>query len=263
MTFNLEITITGICGFVENSKGTIPRVCVVMPSDVNRSAHDDEPLCPHECYIEQGYGFARTKTSILGQRVDFVVGGQSDPPIKLPIATNDDIGIISVADSGIKDPVNPGVVSMPPRETLVKAQVLLNYGIVDVMEAGGHWAIMEGDQNGVRVAHELRVTLRGLDSAILWLYPFTREQPTAVNFTPPAGISTVALRIVNTCVRKTYLPRRESLRDRDFKWYYQLLTQPLGGSLGNKDLPIPRFLRGSLIGGNNCFPGHLGSTPLS
>ena len=72
MSFNLKIIITGICAFVENDNGEGP-VCVVMPSLSGRKASDDEPLCPHYSYIEQGTGSSAIQTPLERQRVWLVL----------------------------------------------------------------------------------------------------------------------------------------------------------------------------------------------
>jgi hypothetical protein len=262
MAFDLEITFTGICGFVSNSNADlskIPRVCVVMPStDVGRNAIDGEPLCPHECYIEQGYGFAITKTSLKVKRLKF----QSDPaPIDLPTAKKDTPGLIDVSQSsGYSIQIDPSVVSKAPPDH-VMSQIWINAGTPEVKAAQSHWVIdpAPAASAGVRVAHELKLTLASLTDAHALLSPFDESQVMDINLTPPTGVSTVALRIVNTCVRGTSF-QYDAFRDRDFKWYYELMKIQSGLDL-SLDLNIPRSRR-DFIGGNNCFPAFLGSVPM-
>jgi hypothetical protein len=264
MSFNLEITFTGICGFVSNSDPDlkkVPRVCVVMPStDVGRNAIDGEPLCPHECYIEQGYGFALTKTSLKGKRLKFQFDSE---PITLPMAMHDVPGLIEVSKSG-NNPgnVDPSVVSnkIPPLG-YVMSQVWINAGTPDVKTASkSHWVIDPNDTAGVLVAHELRFTLASLTKASALLSPFDESQVVNIDLTPSTGVSTVALRIVNTCARGTSF-QYDAYRDRDFKWYHELMDPNTVSLDPSRDLNIPRSLR-DFIGGNNCFPAFLGSVPM-
>jgi hypothetical protein len=267
MDFDLEITFTGICAFVENADPRAePRVCVVMPSTNiggERNARDDEPLCSHDSYIEQGFGFASVKTPLKGQRVTFDyqmgVSSPGNPPLpSLPIATYNSVGLINVEDSGVLNKTDPSMVyiSRPPSEP-VAAQALLSNGYLSLTPEGNRWAIDPTDPNGVRVAHELTVTLKGLERAAAILSSFDGSQTRRVDLRPPTGVPTTALRIVNTCGRSTYSSGKRAYRDRDFKWYYEFLKDPDTISLGNGDLPIPRFVFGALIGGNNCFPSRL------
>src|SRR5437588_49073 len=76
MAFDLELTFTGIAAFIPNpyySDGDeyeVP-VYVIMPGvEGAKDALDDEPLCPHNSYIEPGVmGLART--SLKGTIVSF------------------------------------------------------------------------------------------------------------------------------------------------------------------------------------------------
>jgi len=255
--FDLKITITGICAFVENSLPTGPRVCVVMPStDCDRNAADDEPLCPHESYIEQGLG----RMPLRGHRIrfDVVELGPPNPTINLPlpIATSTDVGLINLIDSGVQNPPDPSVVLAAPPAP-VMAQLILDKGSVVAVPEGRHWFF---DPTGprVQVAHEMVITLNQLGGAAIILQPFNGSRSTTLDLTPPAGIPTVALRIVNTCRRGTSFKRAR--RDRDFKWYYELLVQP-SSITTSEDLPIPR-VDFDMIGGNNCFPTRLGTAPI-
>lgn len=269
MAFDLELTVTGICAFVQNEiTSGRHRVCLAMPStDIEKNALDDEPLCPHECYIEQGYGFARTKTSIKEQRVTFEyreLDPEANPPLdRLPIATYDDPGLLNLIDTGVDNRTDPSMVSFSrPPSLPVMSQIFLDKGWIDLSDDEGHWAIAPNDPRGVRAAHEVIITLRGLETARAVLQPFNYYLSTYIDLTPSAEISKVALRIVNTCERSVYprstsYPTRSPRRDRDFKWYYELLKDPGSIIEGNKDLQIPRYMSPQLIGGNNCFPARL------
>lgn len=267
MAFDLELTITGICAFMQNeiTSGRY-RVCVVMPStDTEKNALDDEPLCRHECCIEQGYGFARTKTSIKEQRVTFEYQAfESNPPLdRLPIATYDYLGLLNLKDTGVNNPTDPRMVSFSKPPALpVMAQIFLDNGWLGLSDPEGHWTIAPGDPHGVLAAHEVIITLRGLERARAILQPFDGSRPTSVDLTPSTGISTVAVRFVNACARSTSYPTGGAWRDRDFKWYYELLENPGSIIRDNEDLQIPRFVPPPLIGGNNCFPARLEPAPF-
>ncbi|MFL6233643.1 MAG: hypothetical protein ACJ76N_10960 [Thermoanaerobaculia bacterium] len=259
MLFNLEITITGICAFVADDRGAGP-VCVVMPStDIDRNSLDDEFLCPHVSYIEQGYGFLSTKTPLKRYRVSFHITerGTVNPPItSIQAADINTVGLLDIAKSGINNITDQAMVSGKPPET-VATQVILRKGSVGFTSDGRSWDFNPAGQ-GVLAAHEVIVKINGLESAEAILTPFDAGQSTTINLKPPEGISTVALKIVNTCARKV-APQQEAKRDRDFKWYYELLDQNHPGpiSLGNGDLLIPRMVSMQFIGGNNCFPSLL------
>jgi hypothetical protein len=252
--FDLKITITGICAFVENSLGTGPRVLVVMPStDVDRNAADDEPLCPHESYLEQGL----TRFPLKGYRVSFDV--QEDGllnlpiPLPLPIATSDNVGLINFGDSGYPGDPDPDMVSVSsvPKAPVI-TQIELENGSIGFIPEGRKWQLNTA-RPGVAVAHEVVVTLAQLKSASMILKAFNGSQST-VDLTPATTASKVELKIVNTC-RRSISPVSDPHRDRDFKWYYELLAPAIG--ILSDDLPIPRT-GVSLIGGNNCFPTRLG-----
>lgn len=252
--FDLQITITGICAFVENTLSTGPRICVVMPgTDVDRNAADDESLCPHESYIEQGFG----RIPLRGYRLSFDLQEISpNPVINLPLttATTTAIGLIDFVDSGVQNPPNPAVVSAAPPAP-VMAQMVLDKGNISFTPEGRSWHFDPAGPD-LGVAHEVIVTLTQLQSAAAVLSPFNGSRSTKLDLTMPTG--TVKLKVVNTCTRRSFSSGEPS-RDRDFKWYYELIQPTI--SIRHDDLKIPRT-RFSLIGGNNCFPTRLGSAPI-
>jgi hypothetical protein len=252
--FDLKVTITGICAFVENVLATGHRVCVVMPStDIDRNAADDEPLCPHDSYLEQGLA----RMPLRGNRVSFDIQEVSPNPVltsPLPTATSAAVGLIDFVASGTSSSPNPAMVSLtsvPPPP--VMAQIILDKGYISFVPEGRDWQFKPAGPN-LKVAHEVIVTLTQLQSAAVVLSPFNGSRPTKIDLTPPAGVLTVALRIVNTCLRRVSSSGDPS-RDRDFKWYYELVLPII--SITNDDLLIPRTPF-QLIGGNNCFPTRLG-----
>ncbi len=261
--FDLKITITGICAFVENSRGTGPRVLVLMPStDVDRNAADDEPLCPHESYIELGL----TRFPLKGYRVSFVQEGglQNLPiPLPLPIATPENVGLINFEDSGYPGVPDPDMVSSAPKAPVV-AQLELEKGSIGFVPARNKWHLNPARPD-VQVAHEVVVTLSQLDKAKVLLKSFNGSGSMEMDLTPAStAIQTVSLKIVNTCKRIT-APVGNPRRDRDFKWYYELIASSANKASSpdsraastSDDLPIPRT-DFPLIGGNNCFPTRLG-----
>jgi hypothetical protein len=265
MSFDLEITISGICAFVENSNGQGP-VCVVMPSvDTDRNAVDDEPLCPHVSYIEQGFGFSTTKTYLKRQRVSFKLeedGSYTNADItSIRVATQDIVGLLDIVNTRVNNKTNKDVVALsvaPPAP--VMNQVVLTKGSVSFTYDGSRWDF-NPQGPGVLAAHEVVILVSRLKSAHAILEPFDGGSSTVVSLSPPTGTETVALKIVNTCARSVY-PLGEARRDRDYKWYYELLEDYQSISLGNEDLAIPRLVSFPLIGGNNCFPSHLSPAPI-
>jgi len=268
MGFELRVTIAGICAFVENKNEVGPRVCVVMPSaDSYRNALDDEVLCPHESYIEQGFAFGRTY--LTKQRVKFIVGGGDNKPIELPLktATKDKTGLIDLKCSPIFSTLpdtDPSIVytSKQPAQ-IVMAQILLEKGSITFPQQNYFWDFCPNSERpGFLPAHEVVVTLAGLDCAKIVLEPFSGYGSFTIDVTPRLGISKVDLRIVNTCEKLNY-PFKEPYRDRDFKWYYELVSNSGDALKKNGDLPIPRFKIPQLIGGNNCFPARLEPAPIA
>ena len=225
-----------------------------MPgTDVDRNAADDEPLCPHESYLEQGL----TRFPLRGYRVSFSVqeeeGSQNLPlPLPLPVATSDNVGLINFKDLGFPGDPDPDMVSVTsaPKAPVV-AQIELENGSLSFVPEGRKWNLNPAKPD-VAVAHEVVVTLAQLKSATMTLKPFNGAQST-VDLTPTTATS-VELKIVNTC-KRSISPVKDPHRDRDFKWYYELLSPPAG--ILSDDLLIPRT-GVSLIGGNNCFPTRLG-----
>ncbi|HKI04201.1 MAG TPA: hypothetical protein VKK31_19640 [Thermoanaerobaculia bacterium] len=252
MAFDLDILITGICAFVENKSST--KICVVMPSTDNyKSALDGEVLCPHEGYIEQNYAFGRTP--LRWQRLSFDIKGGDNDYIKLPVASKNDLGLIDLKDSGVMKETNPDIVLDTPPETVL-AQVCLDRGGVELTD-GGVWTF---DPKGVvvelKVAHEITIKLKQIESAEAILKPFNGGKPITIKINP-ARFPSAALRVVNTCKLSAKPGEGYLRRDRDFKWYYELLKDFSSSELYSADLQIPRYKTGALIGGNNCFPSRL------
>src|SRR5215208_2068902 len=162
MAFNLEITLTGICAFVKHTHPEGQRFCVVMPStETDRNAVDDEPLCPHECSVEQGYGFALVKVPLVRKRLVFNDFPKENNPAltALPTATHDRLGLIDITDSGFNHNTNPAVVSENPPD-YVMAQVFLERGYPYMIPADSLWTLNPNNPISLHVAHEVKIELR-------------------------------------------------------------------------------------------------------
>ena len=269
--FDLEIRFTGICGIVPN---TDPHgnysLCVVMPSDTARQSIDGESLCPHECYV----GFFAAEPSpppypgpkplktypLKNCRVALEVSPHSGTPPDLPsseapflLELAKLIGSYAVIDASI-------VNSNPPPPVIV--QILLNDGTTCYRpDTTATWNIASLDdgkpRSNVTLVHEVALSLTAVTSARLMGKTFDGSTTIDIDLDPATVPGAAFVRIVNLCTH--YSPQME--RDRDFKWYYELLIDSAKKSIGNElrqssaDLPIPR--RYQMAGGQNCFPGKL------
>jgi hypothetical protein len=267
MSFDLEVRITGICAFIPNddSAAGAYKLCVVMPGgDGARFALDDELLCPHTSWIESPDGsVALPKTSLRGMRVRFKVtpkkasGYPEVDPVKFGASKLADLSAVC----GDYLSLDPAIFSFPPRGDIM-TQVLLREGDPDYYSDGGRWSIgyMKGGSATVSqdLTHEFILNLKQLDDAKLLLEPYSGGQ-TAISLAPHSGRGPVRVRLVNTCKEAEPQAVEEAMRDRDFKWYYELMNEAVREDIRTDlrndrgDLPFPRYVS-NLIGGHNCFP---------
>ncbi|MDP9121221.1 MAG: hypothetical protein M3O15_07615 [Acidobacteriota bacterium] len=255
--FNLKITITGVCAFVPLKNENDYKYCVVMPStDTDRLAVDGEPLCPHESFIEQGFGFDVARRSLARLRLWF----ETDPPngdLSLAAATNNTPGLAYIRDAyASAGSTASEIVSRdktPPPH--IRTQVFLRDGEPDY-RLHDDW-YFEYKASTFKLAHQVAIYLNNLDTARAVLQPLSSSgnaDRTYIDLTPDDG-RTVRLLIVNTCARGGGLPAKQSKIDRDFKWYYELLKDRPPES--DADLPVPRRESAEFIRGSNCIPSLL------
>lgn len=276
MPFDLTLSFTGIAAFVQLTEEPI---CVVMPGlDGPKDALDGEALCPHTSYLDQpddederdcnnaaGVDFKRTP--LKGQIVTFDLtpdGGDCysglPPQVMDMRLLLDDLCVI-----------NGDIVekTSPPRPAFVMTQVFLPAGDFDSAKEKG-WRVKHLPGHGASLAgpliHDLYLTVRNLTRASAILTAMDGSGRSCVSLTPDDGCSPVAIQLVNTCKELSY-PYEEAIRDRDFKWYYELLDRQaqrdITGLIGNDDLPIPRHRSSyspAVVGGSgshDCFPAQI------
>jgi hypothetical protein len=274
MSFDFKLFISGICAFVPNTNpsGTSPdRICVVMPGGGGISqAIDGEPFCPHQSSIagRPGSSMPLSKQPLNGMRVSIDMGPIGANPevslptsISLPPPTSATVELLDVGKLlGSFSTPNAGIVSKtsPPRPAVVMTQVILRYGKLTMnYNAGVIWNISELDRgapySGIILPHELELDCSGLSYLKLNLEPFDGSRPVTLDLTPP-GTGSVLINIVNECNNGSI--GGPTPRDRDFKWYYELLTpagkQQIVTAIGPGDLPFPRHSPRA-VGGQNCF----------
>lgn len=282
-SFNLEVSFTGICAFFSNSNTTGQKynVCVVMPGGVDGyQALDEELLCRHDSYLvssPDSDGPPLAPIELKDSRVSFSDPVLPAPPVTLPPASP--IGSPSIlTDLGqvvdlAQYPLDPNIAGTdPPR--VVGSQILLTWGTLTNAEDPSQdlWNVAGIDKSpGIKqavLAHKVIWKVQDLRALSVFLLSFRglRQEIdlTAVSAknTPP----TVKLEVVNGCKAIPSLPLKVSiaLRDRDFKWYFELLGSQarddirnfLSRSQPNADLPVPRYIKsGPLIGGGaDCYP---------
>jgi len=276
-TFTLYVTFSGICAFIPIAKPTPKRrTFVVMPGlEGAGNALDDEPLCPHDCYLRSPraalYGEIY-QLPLKGKRVKFLLEHAGEPDVsELP-----DEAIDMKSLFGKYCVLNPGIFKRrsPPRPSFIMTQVILPVGkfgsttdrpwTLDAVVGGGGQALV-----GATIAHEVVFSVNNLIKASLRLETLDGSQvaldgvPQAQELPLYAKKSKVELRIENTCKDLELLgPGQKPLRDRDFKWYYELLDegvkQTIREKLGSDDLPIPRWPGYSVAGDHDCFPARVG-----
>jgi hypothetical protein len=272
MSFDLEVRISGICTFIPNADATgAHKICLVMPGgDTARFALDDELLCPHTSWIESlTDSVTLPRQPLHGMRVRFNVTPETPtgyPEVQLPSAGGADLADLR-AVCGDYLHLDPAIVGFPPRGDIL-TQILLQEGRLEC--SGEAWwkiaALRGGTPTEKVLAHEVTLHLPALVDAKLVLEQFTGGR-TDIPLAPDDD-ETVQLRLVNAC-REAYpkAPDQQPMRDRDFKWYYELMDEAtradIQGEILRNELPIPLFYRKGpkLIGGQNCFPAR--SAPVS
>jgi hypothetical protein len=277
MSFDFRLFISGICAFVPNtnpSSASADRICVVMPGGGGISqALDGEPLCPHQSSIEgmPGSAISLSKQPLNGMRVSIgmdPIDTTINPPvilpapISLPAPVSASVELPDVAKLlGSFGTPSAGIVSLasPPRPAVVNTQVMLQYGTltmnyydstlwnIDALDGGVPYS-------GIVLPHELELYCSGLNSLKVNLDAFDGTSSVPLDLTPPGALGTVAIIIVNDCNNGSM--GGSAPRDRDFKWYYELLTTPgkqqIVTEIGSGDLPFPRHAPFA-VGGQNCF----------
>jgi hypothetical protein len=275
--FTLSITFSGICAFIPIAKATArKRTFVVMPGlEGAGNALDDEPLCPHDCYLRSPRRYLYDEISqipLRGKRVSFVLEHATEPDeSQLP-----DEAIDMQSLFGKYCILNPGIFRRrsPPRPSFVMTQVILPKGkfgrvtnpswSIEAIVGGGGTPVV-----GAALAHEVIFTVNNLTKAILRLEELDGSQltlegsPQTHELRLYAKKKQVDLRIENTCKDLELLgPGQQPRRDRDFKWYYELLDEDIKKTirdkLGNSDLPIPRSAGYHVAGDHDCFPARVG-----
>jgi|SRR5579864_3493894 len=265
MSFDLEVRITGICAFVPNDDTAAGayKWCVVMPGgDAARFALDDELLCPHTSWIEPlDDSVALPKTSLRGMRVRFKVKAKKPTggsKVKGPQAAGPELADLRDVCGGYLN-LDPAIFSFPPRWDIM-TQVLLREGDLSDYSTGTVWDIdylSGGKATQKDLTHEVILTIKQLDDAKLLLEPYTGGQ-TAISLVPLSAGKKARVRLSNTCKEaEPNAAGEQALRDRDFKWYYELMDEgtrkKIKEEIGFSELPFPRY-KVHLIGGQNCFP---------
>jgi hypothetical protein len=273
MSFSLKITFSGICAFFpitdsDDESGTF----VVMPGlEGARNALDDEPLCPHNCYLSSSIQQLpnHPRISLKGKRLVFHLDYVCPPRVTdLP---QEAIGMQQLF--GNYCIVNPGIFSRrsPPRPSFVMTQVLLPPGAfcasIDPLWQIGALPGGGGSDIHGSIAHEVVFFVAELDRAWISVHNLdgSRPVPDAIELLQKDG--RVELTIENTCEELQLLaPKEKVFRDRDFKWYYELLDDSIKGTikgnLGISDLPIPRHQYAHVGGDHDCFPAKAGYQTL-
>jgi hypothetical protein len=273
-TFTLYVTFSGICAFVPIANPTPKkRTFVIMPGlEGAGNALDDEPLCPHDCYLRSPVELYKGvyQVPLKGKRVTF----------KLQHAHKADVtdlpkeAIDMKALFGSYCVLDPGIFrrKSPPRPSFVMTQVILPAGKFDRSPAAP-WSIDAvvggGGQPmaGATVAHEVIFSVNNLVKASLRFKSLDGSQVNLDGWPQTQQLdfdaSNNRLRIENTCKDLELLgPSQNPRRDRDFKWYYELLDEgikrKIKDALGSGDLPIPRTPGFHVAGDHDCFPARVG-----
>jgi hypothetical protein len=289
MAFDLELTFTGIAAFIPNpyySDGAEDEVpfYVIMPGvEGAKDALDDEPLCPHNSYIEPGV-MGPARTSLKGTIVSFDLdyGGET-PNYQATALPKELINLgtlldkLCVVDFDVLEP------DSPPRPASVMTQILLPEGDFDKNLDLGCWCIDPlGQGNGItgQIAHVVSIKWTSLEKARMIIADMDGTDEIEKCWSQENGV--ISLSFVNTCKETPDLLKPyKARRDRDFKWYYELLTKPardeIVALLENQDLPIPRYCTEStgkgalaralkerlelefLVLSHDCFPGQMAS----
>jgi hypothetical protein len=288
MAFSLELTFTGIAAFIQTDEEA--PIYVIMPGlEGAKDALDGEALCPHNSYIEPNFepcsvggrtdpGVYFHRTSLKGQFVRIELTYAADAPLSTTYLPDSLIDMKVLLGDTLCS-VNKDVLTRtsPPRPAFVMTQVLLPAnGTFDACEDDG-WSVDQVDGGyGTPIAgplaHAVRLTFENLTKAVALLEPMDGTPSSYVELTPKSGAwSYVSL--INTC--KDLDPQEpKSLRDRDFKWYFELLDDDsrltILALIGNDDLPVPRYIPPNGViqvkslypvvlenGGHDCFPAQM------
>lgn len=271
MSFDLEVRFTGICAFVPNLDTTpgAYRMCLVMPGgDGARFALDDELLCPHTSWIESPDGSVTLpKTPLRGMRVRFNVTFE-DPStsseVEFPTGGGVDLADLEKVCGDYLN-LDPAIFSFPPRGDIM-TQVLLREGELDYYANETQWDIDPPLTGGTAtknqtLTHEVILHLNLLSKATLVLEPYTGGL-IEISLAPSSGGGGLGkVRLANGCKdARPSVTSEQALRDRDFKWYYELMDEAtrleIVADLGTQstDLPLPRYSHAHLLGGQDCFP---------
>jgi hypothetical protein len=290
MAFSLELTFTGIAAFVQTDEAA--PIYVIMPGlEGAKDALDGEALCPHNSYIEPNVepclhkkvdpGVSFHRTSLKGKFVRFELTFDASASASSSSYLPDSLIDMKVLLGDTLCSVNRDVLARtsPPRPSFVMTQVLLQpNGKFDACKEYG-WSVDQVDEDyGAPVngplAHAVTVTYSNLSKAVAILEPMDGAAPTTIDLAPGANVQWSYVSLVNTC--KDLDPQETtSLRDRDFKWYFELLDEDskltIANLIGNDDLPVPRYIpKGGVIivesaspfvvienGGHDCFPAQM------
>jgi hypothetical protein len=287
MSFSLQLSFTGIVAFIQLIE--YGPVYLVMPGlEGAKDALDDEPLCPHNSYIELDKRYAEVpltpgknfdRTSLKGQVVTFQLAYEAGTPNAATDLPDELIDMqVLLGELCI---LNQDVLARtsPPRPAFVMTQVELPPGeYTGHSDAAEEWSIDQvdpryGEAIDDVLAHEVWLTITNLTAASAILTPMDgATPPVALALTPKDGNANVYAQLVNTCKE---VPDSEprTYRDRDFKWYFELLDhdikKTIADLIGYDDLPIPRYVATyesrekeskhvtSANGGHDCFPAQM------
>ncbi len=231
MAFNLEVTFSGICAYVPNADdGSKDRICLVMPGGEGFFALDNECLCPHVSYVESSAGSATSfsRSSLGGYRVRFEIYPKenNNGVVVMPedIALNKPAELAKMESAIAKPETDPDIVDVdPPR--VVLTQIMLGMGKLSLANYDHKWRIrsLEGEYYESYLAHDVILSLKGLDAASLEFEALGgRKGRLPLRLTPSDAGGQVRIKMANSC---TYAElNKEPPRDRDFKWYYNLLA---------------------------------------
>jgi hypothetical protein len=284
MVFDLTLTFTGIAAFIPNphydyNDPKDNQFFVIMPGvEGAKNALDDEPLCPHKSYIEPCLDPKIDLTSLKGKIVSFELIYDQEPTYPTQVLPKILTNLGTLLDKLCR--VDDRVLDLesPPRPDFVMTQILLPVGYCD-SDSAANWSVDKlgtGTKIPGPIAHEVYVKLTGLKSATAVLTRMDGTGKTTLTLTPEYT-NLVSLRFVNTCKEEPEMRKKaKSVRDRDFKWYYELLTPQAKNDIQkvilNGDLPIPKYYEKSnraatlaevltarrlLVAQHDCFPAQM------
>jgi len=271
MSFNLELNFSGIAAFIPTDDYDYP-IAVVMPGlDREKTSLDDEELCPHNSYLD----WTGRKRALKGRFVTLEVDYEQSPGYLPPQLPKELINLgITLKELCVLD---PGLLkyTSPPRPELVMTRILLPAGAeYTAPQNNPGWKVDPlGNGHAVEgaIAHTVSVRYTGLTSATACLEAMDDSvEPEELPLIPDDGTE-VIVNFTNTCKELPSSPKhRKGLRDRDFKWYYELLSHEAKDKIAeiidrdSRDLPIPRRMNPMnqsimTVAIFDCYPGQMGN----